>query len=94
MQQITRYVGGVIALVMSLGYYFVIRNMGALKYTSGAAGIFTAVVIIATFTAGAQLITWCGEQIDDKGIGNGISLLSSPRSFPTGPASTPPSRVC
>ena len=60
---------------MSLGYYFVIRNMGALKYTSGAAGIFTAVVIIATFTAGAQLITWCGEQIDDKGIGNGISLL-------------------
>ena len=75
MQQITRYVGGAIALVMSLGYYFVIRNMGALKYTSGAAGIFTAVVIIATFTAGAQLITWCGEQIDDKGIGNGISLL-------------------
>ena len=75
MQQITRYVGGVIALVMSLGYYFVIRNMGALKYTSGAAGIFPAVVIIATFTAGAQLITWCGEQIDDKGIGNGISLL-------------------
>ena len=75
MQQITRYVGGVIALVMSLGYYFVIRNMGALKYTSGAAGIFTAVVIIATFTAGAQLITWCGEQIDDKGIGNGISLM-------------------
>ena len=49
--------------------------MGALKYTSGAAGIFTAVVIIATFTAGAQLITWCGEQIDDKGIGNGVSLL-------------------
>ena len=36
LQQITRYVGGVIALVMSLGYYFVIRNMGALKYTSGA----------------------------------------------------------
>ena len=25
--------------------------------------------------AGAQLITWCGEQIDDKGIGNGVSLI-------------------
>ncbi len=25
--------------------------------------------------AGAQLITWCGEQIDDKGIGNGVSLM-------------------
>ena len=66
LQQITRYAGGIIALIMSLGYYFVVRNMGALKYTSGAAGIFTAVVIIATFTAGAQLITWCGEQIDDN----------------------------
>lgn len=33
---------------------------------------FAAVVIIATFVAGAQLITWCGEQIDDKGIGNGV----------------------
>ena len=42
---------------------------------SGAAGVFAAVVIIATFVAGAQLITWAGEQIDDKGIGNGISLL-------------------
>ena len=27
------------------------------RYTTGAAGIFTAVIIIATFTAGAQLIT-------------------------------------
>lgn len=60
---------------MSIGYYFVIRNMGALKYVSGGAGIFAAIVIIATFVAGAQLITWCGEQIDDKGIGNGVSLI-------------------
>ena len=73
MQQINRYAGGGIALIMSIGYYFVIRNMGALKYVSGAAGVFAAVVIIATFVAGAQLITWCGEQIDDKGIGNGVS---------------------
>ena len=60
---------------MSIGYYFVIRNMGALKYVSGAVGVFAAVVIIATFVAGAQLITWAGEQIDDKGIGNGVSLI-------------------
>ena len=43
-----------LALIMSLGYYFVVRNMGALKYTSGAAGIFTAVVIIATFNRGCS----------------------------------------
>ena len=74
-RQITRYVGGGIALVLSIGYYFLVRNMGALKYTAGAAGIFTAIVVILTFTAGAQLTTWCGEQIDDKGIGNGVSLI-------------------
>ena len=75
LQQINRYAGAVIALIMGIGYYFVIRNMNALEYRDGAAGIFAAVVIIATFVAGAQLITWCGEQIDDKGIGNGVSLL-------------------
>ncbi|HJB59234.1 MAG TPA: preprotein translocase subunit SecY [Candidatus Faecalibacterium faecipullorum] len=74
-RQITRYAGAVIALVLSTGYYFLVRNMGALKYTDGAAGVFTAVVVILTFTAGAQLTTWCGEQIDDKGIGNGVSLI-------------------
>ena len=73
--KISNYTGAAIALLLSIAYYFIIRRMGALKYTSGAAGIFTAVVIIATFTAGAQLITWCGEQIDDKGIGNGVSLI-------------------
>ena len=75
LQQITRYAGAVIALIMSIGYYFVIRNMGGLSYTSGGAAWFTGIVIVLTFTAGAQLITWCGEQIDDKGIGNGVSLL-------------------
>lgn len=75
LQQITRYAGAVVALIMSVGYYFVVRNMGALKYTSGGAGVFTALVIIAAFTAGTQLVTWLGEQIDDKGIGNGVSII-------------------
>ncbi len=75
LQQITRYAGAGVACVMSIGYYFVLRVKGALAYTTGFAGFFTAIVVILAFTAGAQLITWCGEQIDDKGIGNGISLL-------------------
>ena len=44
-------------------------------YTEGASAWFSAVVIILTFTAGSLLIQWLGEQIDVKGIGNGISLL-------------------
>ncbi len=75
LQQITRYAGAGVAFVMSIGYYFVLRAKGALAYTTGVAGWFVAIVVILAFTAGAQLITWCGEQIDDKGIGNGISLL-------------------
>ncbi len=46
MRRITNYVGAGIGLMLSIGYYFIIRNMGALKYTDGFAGIFTAVVII------------------------------------------------
>ena len=73
--RINNYVGAGIALVLSIGYYFVIRRMGALKYTEGFSGIFAAVVIVLCFTAGAQLVTWMGNQIDQKGIGNGVSLL-------------------
>ena len=75
MRRITNYVGAGIGLMLSIGYYFIIRNMGALSYTEGFAGIFSAVVIVLSFTAGSQLCTWMGNQIDSKGIGNGISLL-------------------
>ena len=74
--RITRYTGAGIALVMSVGYYLILRNStGVLSYTTGWQGIFAAVVIVLSFTAGAQLLTWMGEQIDAKGIGNGVSLL-------------------
>ena len=75
MRRITNYVGAGIGLMLSIGYYFIIRNMGALSYTEGFAGIFSAVVIVLSFTAGSQLCTWMGNQIDTKGIGNGISLM-------------------
>ena len=75
LNRINNYVGAGIALVLSIGYYFVIRRMGALKYTDGFSGVFAAIVIVLCFTAGAQLVTWMGNQIDSKGIGNGVSLL-------------------
>ena len=70
--------------MLSIGYYFLVRNMGALKYTAGAAGIFTAIVVILTFTARRTADHLCGEQIDDKGIGNGVSLIISRPSSPPG----------
>jgi preprotein translocase SecY subunit len=75
LQQITRIAGAVIALVMAIGYYFVLRANGYLAYSTGWMAWFAGITIVLAFTAGTQLITWCGDQIDDKGIGNGISLL-------------------
>ncbi|MDL2324999.1 preprotein translocase subunit SecY [Ruminococcaceae bacterium OttesenSCG-928-A16] len=76
--RIGRYVGGGLAVALGFGYYWVMRAQGALKYGAGASlfpQIFTAIIIILSFTAGALLVMWMGEQIDQKGIGNGISLL-------------------
>lgn len=73
--RITNYVGCGIGLMLSVAYYFILRRSAALEYTEGFAGIFAAIVIVLCFTAGSQLVTWMGNQIDSKGIGNGVSLL-------------------
>ena len=73
--RITRYTGAGIGVAMSIGYYMVLRSWGVLTYNTGWQAWFSAVVIVLSFAAGSQLLTWMGEQIDDKGIGNGVSLL-------------------
>ena len=73
--RITRYTGAGIGVAMSIGYYMVLRSWGVLAYNTGWQAWFSAVVIVLSFAAGSQLLTWMGEQIDDKGIGNGVSLL-------------------
>ena len=73
--QITRYVTLGLGLMLGLMYYFLLRNNNAVAYTQGFEGFFAAVVIIASFLAGTAMIMWLGEQINVKGIGNGISLL-------------------
>ncbi len=73
--RITRYVGAGFAVALSVGYYFLLRSQGMLTYTQGFEGVFAAVVIVCTFAAGALLVQWMGEQIDGKGIGNGISII-------------------
>lgn len=64
-----------LGLLQSVAYYFLMRNYGALTYTGGPAMYFSAVVIITSFLAGSMLVMWMGEQIDNKGIGNGISMI-------------------
>ncbi len=75
--KITRYLTVGLALLQATGLYFLLRNRGgfASEFISGGWQYFVAAVVIITFTAGAALIMWLGEQINDKGIGNGISII-------------------
>ena len=72
---ITRYVTVILGLIQGVAYYFYLRSQGIVEYTAGFAGVFVAFVIVLTFTAGTALIMWMGEQINDKGVGNGISII-------------------
>jgi len=70
---ITRYTTVAIALLQGWAYYVLIRNNGLL--TTDGQGVWAAIVIVMTFTAGSALIMWLGEQITEFGIGNGISII-------------------
>lgn len=72
---ITRYVTVILGLIQGTAYYLYLHNSGITVYSSGFEAVFTALVIVLTFTAGTALIMWMGEQINQKGIGNGISII-------------------
>lgn len=69
--QITRYVTVILAIVTALGYYLTMRNQGALSDK----GFFAGLVIVTSYVAGASLIMWLGEKINENGVGNGISII-------------------
>ena len=75
---ITRVVTIALGVLQSTAYYFYLRSQGYLVESAsgkGAAAVFAAFVIILCFTAGTALIMWLGERINEKGIGNGISII-------------------
>ena len=72
---ITRYVTVGLGLVQGAAYYYFLYASGIVEYTKGFSVVFSAAVIILAFTAGTALMMWLGEQINQSGIGNGISIL-------------------
>lgn len=72
---LTRYVTIILGIVQGFGLYWFLKQNNVVTITGGVLGIFVAVVIIAVFTAGTALMMWFGEQINKKGVGNGISIL-------------------
>ena len=57
-------------------YYLMLKSNNVV-YTYGSKweNIFVSVFIVTCFCAGTALVMWLGEQINKKGIGNGISIL-------------------
>ncbi len=70
---ITRYTTVILALIQGIAYFFYLKASNCLSVRNGV--WFAAIVIVLTFTAGSAVVMWLGEQIDVKGIGNGISIL-------------------
>ena len=74
---ITRYTTIGLGFLMGFAYYLMLKNAEAqygfaiLKQT----GFLNGVVIVVTFMAGASFLMWMGEQINEFGIGNGISMI-------------------
>ena len=66
---ITRYITVGISLITAIGYYFLIKNY--IFHDEW----YTAIVIIACFCAGSALVMWLAERINERGIGNGISII-------------------
>ena len=74
---ITRILTAVLALVTSIGYTMLLDTQGLLAidgYSKGMKFFFMAVIVMC-YCAGASLIMWLAERINEHGIGNGISII-------------------
>lgn len=61
----------VLALIEGLGIFLSYRTSGIFVDTS----FLTGFVVLSSLMAGTALLMWLGEQITNKGIGNGISMI-------------------
>ncbi len=71
LQSITRYSTVGIAVLQAIGFYFIMKQNGILTNE----GIWAALVIIVSFVAGSSFLMWLGEQCNEFGVGNGISMI-------------------
>ena len=67
----TRYLSIVLALVEGLAIVIGFRNQGFFT----EAGYTSVIISVVALTAGAAFLMWLGEEITEKGVGNGISII-------------------
>ena len=71
MMQYTRVLTVALALIQSFGISYGLRS----GFISELGVAWSIIVSMAVFTAGSVFVMWIGENITEKGIGNGISLI-------------------
>ncbi len=73
---ITRFTTIGIGVVQGLMYYLLLRsNDIVIEYDNSFVNAYVAAFIVLCFCTGTAIVMWLGEQINKKGIGNGISIL-------------------
>ena len=81
MATITRYTTIALALMQSTAYFIYLRAKGYVvkdasgELFTGISAVLQGLVVILVLTAGSAFIMWLGEQVNDKGIGNGVSII-------------------
>jgi len=68
--QYTRYLTVVLALVQAIAY-----TVGFFNSALISTDMLSIVTVVLTLTAGTAFLMWLGEEITEKGIGNGISII-------------------
>ena len=71
----TRYASVGLALVQSFGIYQVFSRPAGSIPPAIQPSFLAMVTVMITLTAGTMFLLWLGEQMTDKGIGNGVSLI-------------------
>lgn len=71
MNRYTKILTVVLALIEGIGLYLSYKSQGIFVDS----GFITGAIVILGLVAGTALLMWLGEQITDKGIGNGISII-------------------
>jgi preprotein translocase subunit SecY len=72
---ITRIGTVALAFVQAAGLGIYLHSLGAVPLTQTVGPILGLLPLVLVMTAGTSFLMWMGEQLTDKGIGNGISLL-------------------
>ena len=70
-REVTRYVTIALAVIEGLAMGITFARSGYLTHNNA----FGVIIVVFTLTAGSSLIMWIGEQITEKGVGNGISIV-------------------